>query len=97
MVGGPTSRIFVALLLGTLISLAGSRKMGLMLWCKPFKAEDVVALTDLIEAGKLAPVIDRRYPLAEVAEALRYLDEGRAIGKVIITMQGARLTKQNGA
>jgi len=97
MVGGPTSRIFVALLLGPLISLAGSRKMGLMLWWKPFKAEDVVALTDLIEAGKLAPVIDRRYPLAEVAEALRYLDEGRAIGKVIITMQGARLTKQNGA
>jgi len=86
MVGGPTSRIFGALLLGPLASLAGSRKMGLMMWWKPFKKEDVVLLKELIEAGKVAPVIDRRYPLAEVPEALRYLEEGHARGKVVITV-----------
>lgn len=85
MVGGSTRRIFGALLLGPLISLAGSRKMGLMLWWKPFKKEDVVLLKELIEAGKIKPVIDRTYALAEVPEALRHLDAGRARGKVVIT------------
>lgn len=86
MVGGPTSRILGALLLGPLISLVGSRKLGLMLWWKVFKKDDVVLLKKLIEAGKISPVIDRRYPLAEVPEALRYLQEGRARGKVVITV-----------
>jgi len=85
MVGGPTSRILAALVLGPVISLAGSRKMGLMLWWKPFKREDVAFLVELIEAGRIAPVIDRRYPLGEVADALRYLEEGRARGKIVIT------------
>jgi len=86
MVGAPTARILAALMLGPVISLAGSRKMGLMLWWKPFKKEDVAFLVELIEAGTVAPVIDRRYPLAEVADALRYLEEGRARGKIVITM-----------
>jgi len=86
MVGGPTSRIFTALFLGPLISLAGDRKMGLMLWWKLFNAEDLAMLTKLIEAGELTPVIDRGYPLGEVVAALRYLDEGRARGKIVITM-----------
>jgi len=86
MVGGPTSRILAALVLGPVISLAGSRTMGLMLWWKPFAGEDVAVLVELIEAGRIAPVIDRRYPLAEVADALRYLKEGRARGKIVITM-----------
>ena len=59
--------------------------MGLMLWWKPFHPPDVAALTALIAAGKVSPVIDRRYPLSEVVEALRYVDDGRASGKVIIT------------
>ena len=85
MVGGPTSRIFAALFLGPLISLASRRKMGLMMWWKPFKKEDVVRLEELIAAGKVKPVIDRTYPLAEVPEALRYLDSGHAKGKIVIT------------
>ena len=85
MVGGPTSRIFAALLLGPLISLASRRKMGLMMWWQPFKKDDVVRLEDLIAAGKVRPVIDRRYSLAEVPEALRYLDSGHAKGKIVIT------------
>ncbi len=86
MVGGPTSRILGALLLGPLISLAGPRKMGLMLWWKVFKKEDVALLRELIEAGKVSPVIDRRYPLADVPAALRYLQGGHARGKVVITV-----------
>ena len=84
MVGGPTGRIFSALLLGPLLSLAGGRKVGLMLWWKPFKKEDVATVLDLVETGKLTPVIDRTYPLSDVVAALRYMDEGHARGKVLI-------------
>ena len=49
--------------------------MGLMLWWKPFAPDDVETLKDLIAAGKVTPVIDRRYPLSEIVEALRYVDE----------------------
>jgi NADPH:quinone reductase-like Zn-dependent oxidoreductase len=48
--------------------------------------EDLLVLKDLIEAGKLTPVIDRIYPLSEVPEAIRYLEEGHARGKVVITV-----------
>ncbi len=48
--------------------------------------EDLVSLKELIEAGKIVPVIDRRYPLGETAQAIRYLEEGHARGKIIITM-----------
>jgi NADPH:quinone reductase-like Zn-dependent oxidoreductase len=85
MVGGSTSRIFATMLLGPPISLAGSRAMG-FLWWKPFRGKDVALLTELIAAGKVRPVIDRRYPLAEVPDALRYLESGRASGKVVISV-----------
>jgi len=49
--------------------------------------KELVLLTDLLEAGKVVPVIDRRYPLSEAAEAVRYLEEGHARGKVVITME----------
>src|ERR671917_2895010 len=48
--------------------------------------EDMIALKDLIESGKLTPVIDRTYPLSEVPEAIRYLEQGHARGKVLITV-----------
>jgi NADPH:quinone reductase-like Zn-dependent oxidoreductase len=48
--------------------------------------DDLVLLKDLIEAGKVRPVIDRSYPLNEVAEAMRYLEKGHAQGKVVITV-----------
>jgi NADPH:quinone reductase-like Zn-dependent oxidoreductase len=48
--------------------------------------EDLIVLTDLIESGAVTPVIDRTYPLAEVPEAIRYLQEGHAQGKVVITV-----------
>ena len=48
--------------------------------------EDLIALKDLIESGKVTPVIDRTYPLSEVPEAIRYLEGGHARGKVVITV-----------
>jgi NADPH:quinone reductase-like Zn-dependent oxidoreductase len=48
--------------------------------------EDMIFLKELIEAGKVTPVIDRTYPLSEVPEAIRYLEEGHAQGKVVITV-----------
>jgi NADPH:quinone reductase-like Zn-dependent oxidoreductase len=49
--------------------------------------EDLVALNELIEAGKVTPVIDRTYPLSETPEAFQYLDKGHARGKVVITVK----------
>ena len=84
--GGTTLSIFGSLLLGPLISRFSDRWSGLLLWWKPFHSADVATLKELIAAGKLAPVIDRQYPLSGVVEALRHVDEGRAKGKVVITM-----------
>ena len=64
--------------------MTGSKTMGNML-VKPNK-NDLVFMKELLEAGKVVPVIDRRYPLREVPEALRYLEEGHARGKVVITI-----------
>jgi len=85
-VGGSTTRVFLNVLLGALISMTGSKKIGLGMW-KPNKKEDLVFLKELFEAGTVVPVIDRRYPLSEVPEALRYLGEGHARGKVVITVE----------
>jgi len=85
MVGGSMTRVFLNIFLGSLISMTGSKKMGTVMW-RPNKKEDLVLLEELFEAGKVVPVMDRRYPLSEVPEALRYLEEGHALGKVVITM-----------
>ena len=66
------------------IAMTGRKKMVSMI-TKPNR-EDVGFMKELLEAGKVTPVIDRRYPLSEVAEALRYLEEGHARGKVVITV-----------
>jgi NADPH:quinone reductase-like Zn-dependent oxidoreductase len=86
MVGGSTTRVFSNLLLGPLVFITGSKKMGLVKW-EPNKKEDLVFLKELFEAGKVKPVIDRCYPLNKVAEAFRYLEEGHAQGKVVITVE----------
>ena len=84
--GGEVGRLVQGLLVGPLISMRSDRWTGLMLWWKPFHSADVATLKELIAAGKLAPVIDRQYPLSRVVEALRHVDENRARGKVVITM-----------
>lgn len=82
MIGGSTGQMFQALLLGPLFSLAGGRKMGNLL--AHVSQEDLIYLRDLIEAGKITPIIDRCYPLEQVPDAMRYLEEGHAEGKIVI-------------
>jgi len=77
--------MLIGMLLQSLLSLIGSKKMyGFM--AKIIK-KDLVFLKELLESGKVVPVIDRRYPLSKVADAIRYLEEGHALGKVIITFE----------
>jgi len=84
MSGGSTAQMFQAMLLGPLISMIDTKKMG-GVSSKPDK-NDLATIKELLEAGKLVPVIDRRYPLSEVPEAIRYVEEGHAKGKVVITI-----------
>ncbi len=74
-----------ALLQGPALSLATRKQMGMMLHWKPFNLDDVEELKRLIRAGEMRTIIDRRFPLAEIVDALRYFDDGHARGKVIIT------------
>ncbi len=82
MVGG--TRMFQAVLLGPLLSMVGGKKMGSML-AKPDK-RDLLFVRGLLESGQVVPVVDRRYALGEVPAALRYLAEGHARGKVVVTV-----------
>ncbi len=85
MVGGGWAQILQAMLLGPLLSRIGSKKMCFFI--ANINQKDLVLLKDLLETGKVVPIIDRRYPLSDVAEALRYLEEGHAQGKVVITVE----------
>ena len=83
--GGSMAQFFQAMLLGPWISMTGSKKMGSMGIAKPNK-RGLDFIKELLEAGKVVPVIDRRYTLSEVPEAIRYLEEGHAKGKIVITL-----------
>jgi len=83
--GGGWAQIFQAMLLGPILSLIGSRKMGFV--AAKMTTKDLTFLANLVETGKVVPIIDKRYPLGDVAEALRYLEEGHAQGKVVITIE----------
>ena len=83
--GGSMAQIFEPVLLGPWISMTGKKRM-VNLSMRPH-LEDLAFVKELIEAGKVTPVIDRRYPLSEIAEALRYYGQGHACGKVVITVE----------
>ena len=85
MAGGGWAQIVQTLVLGPLLSLIGRKKMCLFM--ANIHQKDLVVLKDLLEAGKVVPVIDRRYPLSQAAEAIRYLEKGHARGKVVITVE----------
>ena len=79
-----TGGFFRGMLRGPLLSpFVGQRLRGLI---SKEKEEDLQSLTDLIEAGKVTPVIDRTYPLIEAPVAIRYLEEGHPRGKVVVTV-----------
>jgi NADPH:quinone reductase-like Zn-dependent oxidoreductase len=84
MAGGSAAQIFQAMLLGSWMSKTGGKKMG-GVSARP-NQEDMAFVKGLLEARKVVPVIDRRFPLRETAEALRYLGEGHARGKIVITV-----------
>jgi len=86
-VGGPTSSSIVLLadmLKALLWSKFGSQKV--VSFIASINKDDLVVLKELMEAKKVTPIIDRRYTLSEVPEAIRYLEEGHARGKVVITV-----------
>jgi len=84
MVGGSAATFLQTLFLGPLISMIGNKKMGLLAH-KPNK--DLAFMKELFEAGKVKPIIDKRYPLSEIPEALRYFGKGHNRGKVVITVE----------
>ncbi|MCW4040615.1 MAG: NAD(P)-dependent alcohol dehydrogenase [Candidatus Bathyarchaeota archaeon] len=92
MVGGSRSAIFQAAFLGPLYSRDGDKHLGLNLWSEPYNKEDMDFLEELFEAGDVVPVIDRCYSLMKVPDALRYLEEGLALGKVVISIESDSLS-----
>src|SRR5208337_4875082 len=83
--GGGLPQIFQTMLLASFLSRMGSKKTYFFI--ANINQKDLAFLKDLLEAGKVVPVIDRRYPLSEAADALRYLEEKHARGKVVLTVE----------
>jgi NADPH:quinone reductase-like Zn-dependent oxidoreductase len=77
---GPLTQLGRALLLSRFVSQQVKALFA------NIRKEDLVLLKELVEAGKLTPVIDRTYPLSEVPDAIRYLEKGHARGKVVVTV-----------
>ena len=77
---GPVPRLLEARLLSRFVS------QKLVFFLATVTKGDLVVLKELFEARKVTPVIDRRYPLSEVPAAIRYLEKGHALGKVVITV-----------
>ena len=86
-VGGSVGTLFQVLLLGPWLRRRSGRNIRLL--AVPQNREALIAVTQLWEAGKLVPVIDRVYPFSEAPAALRYMTEGHAKGKVVISMESA--------
>jgi NADPH:quinone reductase-like Zn-dependent oxidoreductase len=84
--GGSNKQVFRSLFLGPWLSRGRRKKIVVMM--ARMNQNDLGFIAQLLEAGKVKPVIDRRYPLSETASAMRYLEEGHAKGKIVITMQG---------
>jgi NADPH:quinone reductase-like Zn-dependent oxidoreductase len=85
MAGGKPGQMFQAMLLGSWMSEKGGKTLGG--FTARANQKDLVVLKELVEAGKVVPVIDKRYSLNEAPEALRYLGAGHARGKVVITVE----------
>ncbi len=81
LVGGPLTTVLKVMLLSRFVS------QNLVFFMSATNKEDLLFLKDLIESKQVTPVIDRRYTLSEVPEAIRYLGQGHARGKVVITLE----------
>jgi NADPH:quinone reductase-like Zn-dependent oxidoreductase len=88
MIGGPSgqwTRPILSALAAVALSKCVSQDMGMFM--ADMNKQDLAVLGDLMQSGKVTPVIDRRYKLSEVPDAIRYLEEGHARGKVVITLE----------
>ena len=83
-VGGSVATLLQVLMIGPVIGRAEHKKIRLL--AVRLGVQHLDPLVELIQAGKITTVIDRRFPLSEVPEALRYLGEGHAKGKVVVTV-----------
>jgi NADPH:quinone reductase-like Zn-dependent oxidoreductase len=88
LVGGSMFRIFQGMLLAPFLSRIGSKKTCFFI--ANLNQKDLVFLKELFEAGKVVPVIDRRYPLKDAADAIRYLEEGHAQGKIVLSVEHSK-------
>lgn len=84
MVGGAGAQLTQAMVLGPWHSFISNKKMGTML--QSANQKDLIFMKELLEAGKVKPIIDRCYKFSEVPDAFRYFEEGHAQGKVVITV-----------
>ncbi|NJP07460.1 MAG: NAD(P)-dependent alcohol dehydrogenase [Chloroflexaceae bacterium] len=84
LIGGSMKNLFQAMLFGPLLSKTSGQKIGNML-VQP-NTQDLRFMRDLLESGKVKPVIDKRYPLREVPQAMRYFESRQAQGKIVITV-----------
>ena len=85
MAGGDGGQLFEAIVKGPFVSRRGGQTV-INLFASP-SADDLAFVKELIEAGKVKPVIDRTYSLKDTAEAVRHVGAGHAAGKVIIQVQ----------
>lgn len=84
-VGGSGSQMFETMVAGSLFSKAGNRKMLTLL--QRANQQDLIFLKELIEEGKIKPIIDRCYKLSDVRKAFSYFSEGHSQGKVVLTLE----------
>ena len=87
---GSIAQLLAGMIVEWWISKTGSKKIGSFL--ATINQKDLAFMKELLESGKVKPAIDRRYPLREAAEALRYFGEGHAKGKIVITVKHASKT-----
>lgn len=85
IVGGSTAVLLQTAVLGSWVGGAAKGRVRVLI--VPQNRKDLIAITELCETGAVVPVIDRRYPLAETAAAMRRVTDGLAQGKVVITME----------
>jgi len=90
-VGGAVAVLFQVLLLGPVIKRTASKNIRML--AVPQNRKDLVAITDLCEAGKVVPIIDRQYAFDAIPEAFRYVVDGHAQGKVVILVDNSAETK----
>ena len=85
MTGGATAQVFEAALLGPMLSAISRQRLGSLIVRQ--SRGDLLLIKDLIDSGRVVPVIDRQFPLQAVADAVRYYGQGHSSGKVVISME----------